>query len=358
MIPRARATITGCLLAVATVAGGVTTDAAAADPALVREIVDRLGADDFGEREAALRALVASGVSIADLTASGIVPAALSTEQRTRLEAALFERFAASPRAGLGVQFDSAFAGGIRLAMVMPTFPASAVLRPGDIVERADGLPLAPTAGTTQPWMPMRHRILSHDPGETMPVVLRREGRRLTVDVPLGRYDDLGNAQPISDADFAAAWSYRLTRLGLDLRDAGRLAPNADTDNWAPITQIDQPNLAPMTGVIAGGRGGNRAPKRRAEVLAGPRDRPTRIVIRPGQAPVRLIAPGVNIQGASKAELQRQIQIVSAWLRNARAAAGNPGLSPRDRADAATQVAQAEQRLTQLRQQLALVGGR
>ncbi|RMH25791.1 MAG: hypothetical protein D6693_08450 [Planctomycetota bacterium] len=327
----------------------------------VRRLVDQLGADTFSSREAATRALAEMRVGPADLSAAGVEIASLSAEQRARLESALFEQFASTSRAGLGVQFDGAFASGVRLSRVIPEFPAAAVLMPGDVVERADGAPLTLTGVGTQPWLPLRYRILSHDPGETMPMVIRRGGRRLTVDVPLGRYEDLGNAQPVSDRDLAAAWSYRLQRMGLTLRDAGRLAatPTADGQSvWVPMPNADQTGLRPETGLIPGGRGGNRAPRRRAELAGAGRATSTQIVLRPGQAQVRVIQPQAVPQNMSRASLVRQIEQVSAWLDAAVAAASDPGLSPHDRADAADRVVQARERLAQLQRQLALIDER
>lgn len=183
--------------------------------------VGLLDSPSLTEREtAAARLLGNDAFTLADaerLLASG----SLSPEQRLRLERIGLTLFGRMPRAGLGVQFGQPIRGeGAPLAAIVPDFPAAEFLRPGDLVRTING---APVANTNH----MGSVILSHGPGETLRLEIDRPlapavnpgvpppFERLTLDVPLGRFEDLNNGRPTA-ARIEAAYQQRLARAGAD----------------------------------------------------------------------------------------------------------------------------------------------
>lgn len=327
-------------------------------PAALTTIIERLNAPALADREAASQRLVETEVSFDAIRRAGIDLTKLSAEQRSRLDAALFQRFRTTPRAGLGVRFDPGFPTGVRLQSIVPTFPASAVLRPGDVIERVDGARLV-GAASQQGWVIMRQRILSFDPGQKMTMLVRRKGQTLTVDVPLGSYANLGNAAPVSDADLAAAWSFRRDRLGFSLRDPARLRPSATGLPWDRLTPLDESRLTPDLALVAGGLAGARPARRLDEIVLAQRRNAVRsaVVIQRGAAQrVIRIAPADRARPATpKQQLLWQIQQWESIRTQARLRAIDPALNDLERARWAAQIGRAEQQLTILQQRLAAV---
>lgn len=332
----------------------------------IRSQIASLDAPTIVEREQATRLLVEIGLTAEDVQMSGVDPTSLSAEQRMRLDAALFERFRSEPRAGLGVQFDQGFPTGVRLQLVVPNFPASRVLLAGDIIEQADGALLTGTI-SQQAWLSLRHRILAHEPGETMRMVIRRDGRALTLDVPLGSYSDLGNAAPLTPEDLAAAWDVRREAAGFSLRDPGRIAPPNTGDPWSRMTPADESRLLPNLGLIAGGTPGARAPRRLDAINAAARraesfrlQQQQHRVIRQGdgQIVVQIGPQPADRPEALRRNLIMQIQQWESVRNDARDRAMDPALTDLQRAQLASQLTRAEDQLAVLRQRLAELDGR
>ncbi len=327
----------------------------------IRSLIASLDAPTIVEREQATRRLVEIGLSAEDLQMSGVDPTSLNAEQRMRLDAALFERFRSEPRAGLGVQFDQGFPTGVRLQLVVPNFPASRVLLAGDIIEQADGALLTGTI-SQQAWLSLRHRILAHEPGETMRMVIRRDGRAQTIDVPLGSYSDLGNAAPLTPEDLAAAWDVRREAVGFLLRDPGRIAPPNTGDPWSRMTPADESRLLPNLGLIAGGTPGARAPRRldainaaarRAESFRLQQQQQHRVIRQgDGQIVVQIGPQPANQPEALRRNLIMQIQQWESVRNDARDRAMDPALTDLQRAQLAAQLTRAEDQLAVLRQRL------
>ena len=210
-----------------------------ADP--VERLVEQLDAADLTVRTDAQQKIAAGGAMSLTQVESFLAQPGLSHEQRLRLEAAGRELFADEPRAGLGVRFGNpaAVERGVPLAGVVDGFPASKVLRPGDIVLSINGQPLSNQTH-------MGALILSHLPGEALRVEIERPrlapgdaGRGLAqppvdymvLDVPLGRYEDLQTGVELTPARLEMAFRQRLARMA-GTRPAMRtigsgLTPNA-----------------------------------------------------------------------------------------------------------------------------------
>ena len=354
-------------IAVATAAASVGSDALGQQSEDPRSLISSLDAQTLVKREQATRRLIEIGLSAEDLASTGVDPASLSAEQRMRLDAVLFERFRSEPRAGLGVQFDPGFPIGVRLQLVVPNFPAARVLLAGDIIEQAEGAVLTGTI-SQQAWLSLRHRILAHDPGEAMRMVIRRDGRALTIDVPLGSYADLGNAAPLTPEDLAAAWDVRREALGFSLRDPGRIAPPNTGEPWIRMTPADESRLTPNIGLIAGGTPGARAPRRldainaaarRADSFRIQQQQQNRVIRQgDGQVVVQIGPQPADQPEAVRRNFIMQIQQWESVRNDARDRALDPALTDLQRAQLAAQLTRAEDQLAVLRQRLAELDNR
>lgn len=190
-----------------------------ADPAWLDETIARLDDESFETREDAAAALIAEPTLTIDEIGERLASADLSAEQRLRLNRVGIERFAKMPRAGLGVRFAAPNGlRGVPLGSVLENFPASAVLRAGDVVLSIDGQRVDSTAQ-------MGALILSRLPGESLRMEIERtapieeapggiaEVDRLVVDVPLGRYEDLATGVGLTPDRLEAAYrQYQLRR--------------------------------------------------------------------------------------------------------------------------------------------------
>lgn len=176
----------------------------------------------------------------------------LTPEQQIRLLAVGREIFARTPKAGLGVQFaPQRLEAGTRLDGVLDNFPAAGLLRAGDIILAINAQPIANSAH-------MGEIILSHEPGEILVMDIARPigpllpGRdvpveRLTVEVPLGRFDDLqAGAVPIP-ARLEGAFLHRLARAGVGHEPAAVGLGRTPID-WLRTEGYDEtPAIAPVS---------------------------------------------------------------------------------------------------------------
>lgn len=132
----------------------------------------------------------------------------LSLEQETRLSLIGRDLFFQTDRGGMGVSFAlDAFDGGVGIAsaVVQEGFFAHEVLRQGDVIYSADGLPIGDRSA-------IRAAVLSHDPGDVMSLGILRKGEHLKVNVKLGNFSNLRNAEPPEPRMLEIAWRLRLHR--------------------------------------------------------------------------------------------------------------------------------------------------
>jgi hypothetical protein len=146
----------------------------------------------------------------------------------SRFHASARGLFEQATKAGLGVGFGAIRDGGVEIGTVVAEidrFPAAAMLMPGDVVVGADGRNLS---GSDD----LRAIILSHEPGETLNVLVRRGERVLDMDLPLGSYSSLRGAAPI-DRDIAdRAIAIRWARQGISLPITQSLGEGIDPSDW------------------------------------------------------------------------------------------------------------------------------
>lgn len=176
----------------------------------VADLVGRLNAPEWVEREAAAETLATSEDVPVDSIAAALARPDLSAEQRVRLVGIAAARFRFEPMGGLGVQFGSATEGAVQILETVKNgrFPASDILRAGDVIVVVGDTMIG---GQDH----LRAEILSRRPGELLSVLVRRDRTMIRLDLPLGRFDELDGAASLDDEIIAWAARLRLERAGI-----------------------------------------------------------------------------------------------------------------------------------------------
>lgn len=188
-------------------------------PALKTMVAD-LSSESFARRTAATEALVAAtNIDSVDLV-NELRSGGLDAEANARVLEVLRQRFFASTRAAMGIEFEpdrattQLPAGAPRIKMVYPTLPAgrSGLLQPGDEIIEVEGEPVENRFRPSGVDM-VKAAVFSRIPGESIRVKIRRPvqpplldgagnlaldpgGATTIIDtvIPLGRYDQLAEA--------------------------------------------------------------------------------------------------------------------------------------------------------------------
>ncbi|MBO6514014.1 MAG: PDZ domain-containing protein [Phycisphaerales bacterium] len=167
----------------------------------------------------------------------------LSNEARLRLMQATRLLFAKSTKAGLGVGFGAVRDGGVEIGTVVrdvDQFPAAGMLKPGDLIIGAEGKPLTTSED-------LRATILSHEPGETLNLLIQRtvDGDENTqvmdMDLPLGSYRLLTGAAPINARIADRAIQLRWDRQGITLPGPEQIGTGIDVDDWVAAGYPEEP---------------------------------------------------------------------------------------------------------------------
>ena len=159
-------------------------------PAVLDAIVRDLGSTDPILREDAAARLSQFNTSSPRPIFDAMKRPGITLDQRKRLESAARVPFEASARAGLGVSFDQTDEEGVRLVGTVqnPNFHAHEVLKPGDMIREMDGMVVHTRAQA-------QAAILSHDPEETIDVIVQRQGGLIRYQIKLGSYAQLERAR-------------------------------------------------------------------------------------------------------------------------------------------------------------------
>lgn len=198
----------------------------------ITPLIEQLDSPSHEERERASAALAENDrIGLATILSVLRDTDTLSPEQRARLLTLAREMFINSPRAAMGIQFGGTVENGIALAGVIEGFDAARALRPGDVVEMVDGRPMTQTE--------FRAAIISHDPGETIGLTVRRpdpatgEERRMEVRVALGSFQRLRGGGLLDLETMFEAWRLRLARSGVAERLASDpIEPEVERGAW------------------------------------------------------------------------------------------------------------------------------
>ncbi len=179
----------------------------------IEEVVSRLDDPLFAVRQRATSDLATrDDLTLARLE-SMLADEPLSPEQRLRITAVARAVFERGPHAAMGIRFASGDdTQPARIQQPQPGFDAARVLMPGDQVLEADGFPI-PQQGI------LRSLILSHSPGDSLPLKIRRDGREIETGVVLGSFAELDGAGSPRPVDLLAAWQLRRSRAGLGERE-------------------------------------------------------------------------------------------------------------------------------------------
>lgn len=211
-----------------------------ATPEVLEQAVKDMASDDVVLRMDAQRR-VSEGVSFRLRDVEAVLKSGkLTPEQRLRLEVVAYKRFCNEPRAALGVQssFQDLGQRGVLLSMVMPGFPASETLRPGDRILVVDGQAITDISL-------MRPVVIAHDPGDEVPVVLIRDGVTVTLKVKLGKYSDLsrdarGGSQAMTPDMLEGAWEFRaMTYEKAGASDVKPIESGISAADWSPQGAVD-----------------------------------------------------------------------------------------------------------------------
>lgn len=175
---------------------------AAEVPAGLRAIVTRMDDSAWSVREAASKE-AASGTWTMQELRKALDEPSLSLEQRSRLEEALWLRWESKPRGAIGITMGQG-PGGVLVTQVHDGFPASRVLRVGDVIESIDGIPTPSNDGLVAvvqrrgPGERLRMKVVRGGPGAAPAVVAQQPAKveRLELDVELGDFAALERANP------------------------------------------------------------------------------------------------------------------------------------------------------------------
>jgi hypothetical protein len=225
----------------APIAPAATTPASTFAPVVERLIAD-LGSPLYPVREQASEALAArQDLELADLEGILTRPS-LMPEQRIRLQALARQRFATTPRGAMGVRFGGVLQQSrIVIDATYEGFNSHDLLKPGDVIVEAQGRPLR---GDLARYI-LRALVFAHDPGDTLPVTIRRGGETLSLTLRLGSFRVLAQqpqGRPLDDLDLARAWAMRSAllseqRTAQPVDAAGEIGPpTAVAVGPAPIT--------------------------------------------------------------------------------------------------------------------------
>jgi len=161
----------------------------------------------------------------------------LSPEARLRLRMAARGLFGQTTKAGLGVGFGAVRDGGIEIRSVVQEvdrFPAAGRLMPGDLIVGAGGAPLTSSED-------LRAMILSHTPDEKLNLLIQRGDDVLDMDLPLGSYQMLTGAAPISPGIADRAIDLRWARRGISIPGDITIGQGISADDWVSAGYPEEP---------------------------------------------------------------------------------------------------------------------
>lgn len=205
--------------------GSVAFGAAPPDPSLRA----RLNADALDERESGERELSEGASGGVDDLLALLASGELDPEAHRRVARAAFALFSSTPRAGMGVEFDTQrqVERGVPIADTVENFPAFELIEPGDVILSAQGVELDSSAL-------LGRIIVAHDPGDVIELRVLREGEPITLRVPLGSFSALGQRVPLDRLRLIDAFELRCAWAGVrDRAIAGAIGGGLSVDDWA-----------------------------------------------------------------------------------------------------------------------------
>lgn len=211
-------------------------------PARLARLIDQLNTGDFKARTQADRDLFDDqAITLPMLEQALKDRGAQSTiDTRLRLTSAARVRFMQSPRAAMGIQFwqNRNLPGRVVIERTFPEFKISKVLEPGDMIVEADGVSLKGPLAQRR----LQALIVSHDPGDVVPLTVRRGAHRLDLKAELGERETLPNASFVDPTVMERAWQVRSESYVAPGSDP--IVPPVGAKEWnvnpLPSTRIDR----------------------------------------------------------------------------------------------------------------------
>ncbi|MEO1007309.1 MAG: PDZ domain-containing protein [Planctomycetota bacterium] len=248
------------------------------DVAALREAMAEMAVDSWPARAAAAQRLadlvreLEPGHALATLERaytealeSDVDPAG-HAEATRRFEDLAARVFVLSPKAGLGVSFSTNSGEGLRLGNVIPGFDAYTKLRENDVITAIAGVPIhGRDDGVTV-------AIVSHMPGESAQIDLKRDGEPMRVAVTFGDRARLQTPRQLSDAQLLRAWALRLERLRGDHGGGSLGWMDARASVRAPNAREPMRRRVHAPGVALGGEPASASTRRPGVTIVGEGD--------------------------------------------------------------------------------------
>lgn len=178
-------------------------------PARLAELIAQLSSNDVSIRAAATTKLLQDEsftlrVIEAALKDGGGAEGKLSLEARSRLLTAARDRFARTSRGAMGIQFWANLRDRVVVERTFENFDSSKKLQDGDMIVEADGRAISGPNARNR----LQALIVSHEPGETIELVVRRGEKKEKFSVVLGKRENLRDSM-MTDEIIQRAWSVR-----------------------------------------------------------------------------------------------------------------------------------------------------
>lgn len=191
----------------------------------VDRLINQLGSPDFRTREKATEQLTADDRISLSALETALRRNDLSMESRTRLLQVARAKFSRTPRAAMGVQFGGNLRDRVVVGKTFERFESHRLLQEGDMIVGAGGYRLEGPSGRAL----LQSLIVSRDPGDVLQVVVRRGAEKLTIDIPLGKFNDLDN-NFLPEDRIVRAW--RLRSAGLQPQVDEPVRVKVDASAW------------------------------------------------------------------------------------------------------------------------------
>lgn len=188
-------------------------------PVEAEELITNLSSPEFAVRQRATEQLLSDERLTLPMLEKALARPETTIEARQRLMQVGRQIFLRTPRAAMGVSFDRMFSNRVVVTATYDKFASKRLLEEGDLIVEARGTRLIGPGAQ----MLLQAIIISHDPGEEIPIVVRRGEQKLALSIPLGRFADLQDVQNNNVPVAAYLPEDRLAR-GWRIR-AGRMAP-------------------------------------------------------------------------------------------------------------------------------------
>ncbi len=269
-----------------------TTVTNASTPSTLETLITDLGSPDFDRRLTAHDLLRTSPLATLPQLEELLQSSTLDQEQRTRLADIARERFAAEPRAALGIRYanNNAWMAERRsstpavIETTLEGFDSARQLKAGDAVLSFDGSRITDRYS-------FRTHILSYNPGEVARLEIERDDKVLEVEVQMGSQDQLSQpnvdpnrpgdprwatgTDPITESVLSEAWELRAMRnhLNVDCEESVldcELSAARWRETWTSAQGARDPRepLHALT-VAAGGAPRGGAPEAMREFVGG-----------------------------------------------------------------------------------------